>query len=160
MELYLFRHGIAEDTPRGKSDADRKLTEEGRKKTAAVARLARSAGVGLSLIISSPLIRAIETAQIAAHELGYKSEILQSKALAPDSTPEAVWDEVREHRAESAILLAGHEPLLSRTFAHLLQSPGLQVEMKKSALARIDFESLQGAPRGILRWMITPKLTG
>ena len=76
----------------------------------------------------------------------------------PHGSPEAVWSELRDYRAESAILITGHEPLLSRLVAHLLAAPGLRVEMKKAAMVRIDVESFGAAPRGTLRWMITPKL--
>jgi len=160
MELYIFRHGIAEEGSFGRPDSSRQLTEEGRKKTAAVAKMARRAEVRPSLIISSPYDRAVQTAVVAAEELGYKGEILQTKALVPDGHPEGVWNEIRNHRDEAAILLAGHEPLLSQLTAYLLSTPSLQVEMKKSAMVRIDVDGMRGAPQGVLRWMVTPALAG
>jgi phosphohistidine phosphatase len=160
MELYLFRHGIAEESHAGGSDAARELTDEGRKKTAAIAKMAGSSGVAPSLIVSSPYKRAIETADIAADQLKYRGTIVQSDALVPHSDPQAVWDTIRDHRDETAILLAGHEPLLSHVAAFLLGAPSLRLEMKKSCMIRIDVDSLRGAPHGVLRWMITPKLAG
>lgn len=159
MELYLFRHGIAEDGGPGKPDSARQLTDEGRRKTAAVAKMARGAGVDPSLILSSPYDRAVQTARIAADELGYKGHILQIKVLVPHGSPEAVWSEIRDHQSESSILLAGHEPLLSHLAAWLLSAPSLRVEMKKSAMIRIDADSTRAAPQGVLRWMVTPALT-
>jgi phosphohistidine phosphatase SixA len=100
----------------------------------------------------------VQTAVVAAEELAYKGEILQTKALVPDGQPEGVWNEIRNHREETAILLAGHEPLLSQLTAYLLSTPSLQVEMKKSAMVRIDVDGMRGAPHGVLRWMITPAL--
>jgi phosphohistidine phosphatase len=160
MELYLFRHGIAEEASAGHPDSSRQLTEEGRKKTAAVAKMARLAGAEPSLILSSPYDRAVQTARVAADELGYKGEILQTRTLVPHGAPEPVWSDVRDHSEEQSILLAGHEPLLSCLTAWLLGAPALQVEVKKSAMIRIDFDSLRATPRGVLRWMITPSLTG
>ena len=160
MELYVFRHGIAEDAAPGRPDADRALTDEGRKKIAAVVKAARRAGFAPSLIISSPYLRATQTAKVAEEELGYKGEVVRTEALVPHSSPEAVWSELRDYRAESAILLTGHEPLLSLLVAYLLDAPGLRVEMKKAAMVRIDVESFGAAPHGTLRWMITPKLAG
>jgi phosphohistidine phosphatase len=160
MQLYIFRHGIAEEAPAGRPDSGRQLTDEGRRKTAAVAKMARRADVRPSLIISSPYDRAMQTAGVAAKELGYKGEILPTKALVPDSSPEAVWNEIRSHPDEAAILLAGHEPLLSSLAAHLLSAPALQLEIKKSTMVRIDVEGFRLAPRGVLRWMITPALAG
>lgn len=121
-------------------------------------KMARGGGAEPSLILSSPYARALQTAKIAAERLGYNGEILQTRALVPDSSPELVWDELREHRAETAILLASHEPLSSRLVAYLLAAPALRIEMKKSAMVRIDVEVFRAAPQGILRWMITPKL--
>jgi phosphohistidine phosphatase len=160
MELYVFRHGIAADAVAGQSDADRALTDVGRKKTAEVVRTARRAGVDPSLIVSSPYLRAIQTARIAADEFGYRGDVLRTEALVPHGTPEEVWSELRDYRDEPAVLLAGHEPLLSRLVAWLLAAPELRVDMKKAAMVRIDLENFGPAPQGTLRWMITPKLAG
>lgn len=158
MELYLFRHGIAVDGEPGKPDSSRELTAEGRKKTAEVLKLARKAGVHPSLILTSPYARARQTAQIAADELGYENDILPVDSLVPHSSPENVWKDIRDHAEQTSILLAGHEPLLSRMVAYLLNAPSLRVEMKKAAIVRIDLESMRAAPHGILRWMIVPKM--
>lgn len=160
MEIYLFRHGIAEDAKPGRPDAERALTEEGKTKVAEVIRTARRAGVEPSLIVSSPYKRAIETARIAADGFGYEGDIVKTDALVPHGSPEKVWTELREYREESAILLAGHEPLMSQIVTYLLAAPGLRVEMKKAALVRIDVESVGPRPHGTLRWMVTPKLCG
>src|SRR5580693_8538723 len=134
MELYLFRHGIAEDAKPGRPDAERALTEEGKKKVAEVVRAARRAGVEPSLIVSSPYVRAVETAQIAVEGFGYKGDIVRTQTLVPFGSPNKVWDELRDYRDEAAILLAGHEPLLSQLASYLLASPALQLEMKKAAM--------------------------
>ncbi len=159
MELYLLRHGIAEERAASGHDADRALTDDGRKKLRHVLSRARKASVTPTLILSSPLKRAFETAEIAAKELGYSSEISITNSLTPDSSPHRVWTEIRAHRDEPSILLAGHEPLFSATVAWFLGSPRSMVDFKKAALVRIDFESLGPEPRGVLQWMITPKLS-
>ncbi len=159
MELYLFRHGIAEDVPAGRSDSSRALTPEGRERAAAVVRMARNAGVKPSLIASSPYVRAVQTAEIAAKEFNWKGDLLSLPSLVPHGTPQGVWSDIRDLRDEPAILLAGHEPLLSELAAYLLNSPSLMVDMKKSAMLRIDVASLGPAPGGVLRWMLTPALT-
>jgi phosphohistidine phosphatase len=158
MELYLFRHGIAEDAKPGSPDATRALTDEGRKKVTEVVRAAKRAGVEPSLIVSSPYRRAIETARIVVEGLEHKGDIVRTETLVPHGSPEKVWAELRDYREESAILLAGHEPLLSHLASYLLSSPGLRIEMKKAALLRIDVESPGAMPHGTLRWMLTPKL--
>ena len=155
MELYLFRHGIAEN---GSPDAGRKLTDKGREKSAAIVRMARNSGAEPSLILSSPYTRAVETAEVAAVEFGYTGPIVRIESLVPHGTPEAVWNDITDHRSEQCLLLTSHEPLLSCLTAWLLASPSLQVEMKKSAMVRIDVDSFRGTPQGILRWMLVPRL--
>jgi phosphohistidine phosphatase len=158
MELYLLRHGIAEEAKAGSSDSVRQLTDEGRAKTAAVLMRARSAGVAPTLFLSSPYIRAHQTARIAAKELDYKGDIELIDSLVPHGSPEHVWSDLRNHAGEPAVLLAGHEPLMSALTAFFLSSPSLRVEVKKSALIRIDLPSISAAPRGVLRWMLVPGL--
>jgi phosphohistidine phosphatase len=158
MELYLFRHGIAEDAPAGRSDSSRSLTDEGRERSAAVARMARNSGVAPSLIASSPYVRAVQTAEVAAKEFNWHGELLRLPSLVPHGTPEAVWSDIRDLRDEPSVLLAGHEPLMGHLAAYLLNAPNLIVDMKKSAMLRIDLPALGPAPRGVLRWMILPKL--
>jgi len=157
MEIYILRHGIAEEPARGLSDAQRALTDAGREKLRGVLERAREAGVAPSLILTSPYRRAVETAQTAGQVLGCR-KIVESAALEPGSTPEDIWDAIRAQRREDAVLVAGHEPLLSMTVAFLLGAPALQVDLKKAALVRIDQERFTGAPHGVLKWMLTPRL--
>ena len=158
MEIYVLRHAIAEDAARGQSDEDRSLTDEGRKKLAAVMERAAAAAVEPTLILTSPLKRAVQTAEIAAKVLGHTSALVRTDALTPDSSPQQVWNVLRERRAEAAILLAGHEPQLSHLVSYLLSAPALQVDMKKAGLVRIDMDTFKGEPHGILKWMLVPKL--
>lgn len=158
MEVYILRHGIAEDGAAGGRDADRQLTSEGKRKLREVLRVAAAAGVGPDCILTSPYVRAVQTAEIAAEVLGYNEGLLRTQALVPDSRPEAVWDELRVHKDSKSLLVAGHEPLLSRLVAYLLGAPGLEVDMKKGALVRIDVNAATPQPRGVLRWMLVPKL--
>ena len=157
MEIYLFRHGIAEDAKPGRSDSGRALTDEGRRKAGEVVKAARRAGVAPSLIISRPYVRAVQTAEIAVEGFGYDGEIVRTEKLVPHGLPAKVWAELRDYREEAAVLLTGHEPLLSHLAAYLLASPVLRVEMKKAAMIRIDMESVGPTPHGTLRWLITPK---
>src|SRR5437879_2772117 len=158
MQIYLLRHGIAEDAQPRQSDSERALTEEGLEKLRRVLKRARAAEVAPGVIISSPYRRAVQTAEEAAQVLGYKEKIVLAQALVPDAVPAGVWDEIRAHKDESSVLLAGHEPLLSSTMSYLLGSPTLMVDMKKAALVRVDCESFSREPRGVLKWMLTPAL--
>ncbi len=160
MEIYLLRHGIAENGRPGMKDADRALTDEGREKLKRVLSRARVAGVKPGVILSSPYRRALETAAAAAESLAYHGKIVQTPALTPEASPHQVWEEIRARRDESAILLASHEPLMSATVALLLGSPVLNVDMKKAGLARIDCDYFGPEPKGILKWLLTPATAG
>jgi phosphohistidine phosphatase len=160
MEIYLLRHGIAENGHLGLRDSDRALTEEGREKLQRVLLRAREAGVKPGVILSSPYRRALETAQIAVESLGYRGKIVTTEVLVPEASPHQVWEEVRARREETAILLASHEPLMSATVSLLLGSPALLVDMKKAGLARIDCDRFGPEPKGVLKWLLTPAIAG
>jgi phosphohistidine phosphatase len=156
VQIYLLRHGIAEDGKPGRPDSERALTAEGKEKLRRVLKRARRADCAPSLILSSPYKRAVETAAVAADVFGYKKDVLQTRALVPEARPNECWDEIRVHKDEAAVLLASHEPLMSALAAYLLRSPALQVDMKKAAMVRVDCEQFAAEPHGVLKWMLTP----
>jgi phosphohistidine phosphatase len=159
MDIYIFRHGIAEDAHEGQPDSERALTLEGRKKLRNVLRAAGAAGVRPSLILTSPYRRAVQTAQLAAEVLEYKGELVRTRALEPMSSPGSAWDEIRTHKDEPRILLAGHEPLFSALTAFLLGCPTLHIDFKKGGLACVEVDRAGAAPNGVLKWYLVPKLT-
>jgi len=158
VQVLLLRHGIAEDGHAGLPDAERALTEEGRKKLRQVLQTAAKAGVKPDLILSSPLKRALQTAEIAKRVLKYTGEIVETKVLAPGASVEQVWDEIRVHRDAPSVLLAGHNPQFEHLAGYLLGHLDLKMEFKKGALLRVDVESFGAVPRGVLRWCLTAKL--
>jgi phosphohistidine phosphatase len=160
MEIYILRHGLAQEAHGGMRDADRPLTPEGTKKLLPVLRRARAIDVQPPVILTSPLRRARETAQVAAEALRGQSKLVESRALIPESSPELVWDEIRNHKKDPQIMIVGHEPLLSSVYAYLLGAALVQIDVKKGSLGRIDVDRFTGQPRGILRWLIHPKLAG
>ncbi len=160
MDVFLLRHGIAEDAKPGMDDASRALTPEGRTKLRALLAHVAKAKVTPSLILSSPFKRAIQTAEIAAKTLGYKEDMVLTEVLEPSGSPHTVWDEIRSHRSYQSLLLVGHNPLFSELSSFLLNAPGLQIDFKKGAVLRVGIEGFSARPRGILRWYLTPRLLG
>ncbi len=158
MQVYLLRHGISEEGGAGLSDADRALTPDGRRKLRQILETATQADVKPGLILSSPLKRAVQSAEIAKEVFGYKDEIVRTKSLLPGATAEQVWDEIRTHKSESALVLVGHNPLFDNLAGYLLGQPELQVDFKKGAILRLDLESFSVHPKGILRWYLISKL--
>lgn len=160
MQIYILRHGIAEDGHAGQPDSERALTSEGRKKLRNVMRAAAAADVRPSLILTSPYRRALQTAQLAAEVLAYQGDVLRTSALEPSASPQAVWEEIRVHKDEPEILLSGHEPLFSALTAYLLGCANLQIDFKKAGLACVEAGRFGGEPHGVLKWYLTPKLVG
>ncbi len=158
MELYLLRHGVAEDGNAHTPDEERALTSDGRRKLHQVLESAAAAGLKPALILTSPLKRAVQSAEVAQAVLKDKKELLRTRALAPGATAAEVWDEVRVHRDEPSLLLVGHNPLLSELSGYLLGSNDIQIHFKKGAILRIDLEHFPPRPKGVLRWYLTAKL--
>ncbi len=158
MQVHLLRHGTAEDISAEGSDAKRKLTTSGRDEVRRAAECARRAKIAPTLILSSPFVRAIETAEIAAEVLAYRAGIVRTEALIPSAPPQRVWNEIRNRHDAMQVLLAGHEPLLSHLAAYLLNSPALRIDMRKASFVRIDLDLLAPNPSGILKWMAPPDI--
>lgn len=157
MQIFLLRHGIAEETS-SRGDPERQLTADGRQKVKDVIKAAARAGVSPDLCLSSPYRRAMETANIAAEVFKYKGPLLETSVLTPDSDVRSVWEEIRVHRDAGSLLLVGHDPLFSSLAGYLLGVPELNVDFKKGALLAIEIPSFGAQPRGILRWMLTARL--
>ena len=155
MELYLLRHGIAEDGHAAQPDSLRALTPEGEQRLRMILQRAAGAGAAPTLILSSPFLRARQTAAIAAEVLPGRRDMVLTDTLTPMGRPDEVWEEIRTHRAEGSLLLASHEPLCSQLTGYLLACPQLRLDYKKGMLVRMDFDSFSGAPHGILRWVLT-----
>lgn len=158
MEILLLRHGIAEDARPGQADADRALTREGKQKLRALLRRLARAGVRPALILTSPYLRARQSAEIARDVLAPDAMVVPARALAPGSTPQEAWEEIRLYSNQPSVLCASHEPLCSELAGYLLGAPGLAVDFKKGALMRIDADGAGLRPRSTLRWFVIPRL--
>jgi phosphohistidine phosphatase len=160
LELYILRHGIAEEPQAGQRDADRRLVPEGERRLKVVLKRGREAGVAPGRILASPYARAQETAVIARAALGVEEPVVTESSLTPEGSPADVWSAIRTHRGVPSLLLASHEPLCGYLLAYLLNSPRMAVDVKKGALIRVDLEGFGPEPRAVLRWMLTPGLAG
>jgi phosphohistidine phosphatase len=159
VEILLLRHGIAADARPGQADADRALTGEGKQKLRTLFRRLRKAGVRPALILTSPYLRARQTAEIARDELAPQAMIVPARALSPAATAQEAWDEIRLYANQPSVLCSSHEPLCSELAGFLLGAAELQIDFKKGAMMRIDLESTGARPRGVLKWMATPRLS-
>jgi phosphohistidine phosphatase len=159
MNLFFLRHAIAADPGAlAASDAERPLTPEGRKKMKNIARGMKALELSFNLILSSPYVRARETAEIVAKELGLERVLEFSPQLAVGGDSAALIAGIAERGKElSDVLLVGHEPQLSRLISHLLSgNSGLPITMKKGGLCKLDVPRLRYARGASLEWLLTP----
>jgi phosphohistidine phosphatase len=155
--LCLLRHGIAEDPSASVRDVDRALTQEGVRKTELAAAGLSELGLAPDVILSSPLRRAVETAEIVARALGTKEAVRLEQALA-GGEPEEILRGLRSHRGAACLLLVGHEPSLGILASTLLTgSPGLlRLHFKKAGVAGIAVGALPPSSPGELLWFLGP----
>ena len=155
MRLYFLRHGLAgEREDWHGDDASRPLTAEGVKKMEREAKTMVKLDLDLDAIVTSPLVRAVQTARIVADELDLRDELIEDDNLGLDFDLARLRDVVEKHRAADALMLVGHEPSMSRTLGQIVG--GARIELMKGALtcAEIDPASL----RGELCWLLPPKI--
>jgi len=151
MVLYVVRHGRAEEPRAGLRDEDRALTERGRREVRAT--LGR-AGAAPARILTSPLRRARETAEIAAEMLRCPEPPVLTGALTPESSPERIWGELADHADTPEIMVVGHQPLLGAVYAFLLGAPALSVSVGPGSVGCIELARLSGPPSGELCWLL------
>jgi phosphohistidine phosphatase len=152
MELYLLRHGIAADVgPEGSGDAGRPLTEEGIDKLKEAVRGLRRLGVRPDVLLTSPLVRARQTAEIVRRAFGL--DVRPAEALAPGCDLARLADLLGEYRSAERVMIVGHEPDFSSLIGDL--TGGSRVQLKKAGLARVDLESVDTGA-GTLIWLLPP----
>jgi phosphohistidine phosphatase len=157
LELYLIRHGIAEERgPEWPDDTKRPLTAKGVAALKQEAKALANLDVTFDLIISSPLTRTRQTAD-AFTRLPGKPAVVLSEALTPAGTPDAVVEELARQPRKERIALVGHEPNIGELCAHLIGASA-PIEFKKGAICRIDFEAAPSKAGGQLRWFLPPRI--
>src|SRR5512142_104906 len=150
--LYFVRHAIAEE--RGDAypdDTKRPLTPKGMTRFRKTARGLGALDVAIEHILTSPLVRARQTADILAAETSGKPTIEETDALAPGASYAQLTVALEACGRYSSIALVGHEPTLGEMVGRLLGMRG-PVEFKKGAVCRVDVDTLPPAAPGRLRW--------
>ncbi len=151
MKLYVMRHGPAEDFAASGRDGDRALTTSGRDRVRAVARLLRDKDEAPRVIVSSPLVRALQTAEIVAAELGVDS-VETAHELAPGGDAATLARAMLSDDRKRP-LVVGHEPDLSTLIMTLLDGP-FSHEMMKAMVACLQ---MRMGEKTKLRFVIDPK---
>jgi phosphohistidine phosphatase len=158
MECVLVRHGIAVERDEWEgSDADRPLTERGAKRVAQTAAGLSRLDVQPTHVLSSPLIRAIETAKIARRSLRVHAAVQIVDALLPDAPPNRLLSILYDLPPESCVLCVGHEPQLGMAASVFLSGrASTSFPLKKAGACLIELPIPPKPGKGVLRWWLTP----
>lgn len=140
MELYLLRHADADTI--AERDEDRPLSEKGQDQARKVARFCEAHHLDRMRVLTSPVLRALQTAEIVSRHLGAK--IVVAPWLACGMRPNAALEGLREYAREDAVMIVGHEPDFSGLVAFLLGLPsGEHIEIRKASLTRLTLHALE-----------------
>jgi phosphohistidine phosphatase len=155
MNLYLMRHanaGIGRKNPL--QDAKRGLIKEGKEQCMLMARVLGALDAQIEVIVSSPLKRALQTAQFVGTELGYEAKVEVSPALGLSADYEAFQNLIEKYADREGVLMVGHNPNLFKFLGRIITgNGGAGVRMRKGSIARID---LSKHPP-LLQWLIDPR---
>lgn len=156
MNLYLMRHanaGVRRDNPA--LDTKRGLIREGKDQCILMARMLVTLRVEVDVIVSSPLKRALQTAQFVGTEMGYDAKVEVSAALAPDGDFADFQKLIDKYADRNDVLIVGHNPNLFKFLGRLITgNGGAGIRMRKSAVARVDMT--KHPP--LLQWLIDPRM--
>lgn len=155
--IYLVRHGLAaEQGPEFPNDDDRPLTSEGIQRMRVQVLGLRALDVRLDRVLTSPLVRAAQTAEILAAGLGCAAPLVTVDALRPGGRYDALLAALARLGHERSIALVGHMPSIGETAARLTgaQAP---FAFKKGATCCIETDALPPAGVGQLRWFVPPR---
>lgn len=161
MELLILRHAIAfpRDAKRWPDDTERPLTMEGVKRARRAAAGLKRIATRPTLVLTSPLLRARDTAAIFAQTAGWpRAE--ESDALTPGAPPETVLEVLRRRGSKAdCVAVVGHQPHLGRLLALCLRGDARSdaFELKKSAVVCVRFEGMPRARQGTLSWSLPPR---
>jgi phosphohistidine phosphatase len=161
MQLYVMRHGIAEDRDAapGRPDGDRPLTERGRRRVRAIARGMKGLGVSFEAIWTSPLLRARQTADGVAEVYGMESAVEECPALQPGGDPRLLVRTLLERPVPvEGVLLVGHEPDAGELVSLLVTGrTSSEFRMKKGGVCALSAERLEAGACARLEWLLAPR---
>ena len=158
VELFILRHGKAEARAMGTNDADRALTGQGREEIKKIGRWTVTMGYTFDIIATSPLKRAMQTAEIIGQTTGQEHTIQAWDLLSPGGDLDALSRQISSSGGDGSVLIVGHEPMLSIVISRVISGNAMtSVILAKGAFARIKNVTFHDQLSGDLHSLITPK---
>ena len=162
LELYILRHGEAVKNVRSglsASDADRPLTISGKREIEEISYFLKKLNIKFSLVISSPLKRAHQTALIISKIFKVVNKLEDWDELKPEAAKQALVDKLSKLKEDSTILMVGHEPFLSSFVSEIaFGNPSGNLVLKKGGFVKLRVLSNFPKMTAELRWLISPRL--
>ena len=161
MYLYIVRHAIAVEagTPGYEDDSQRILTDKGHKKMLKIAQGLKELEESLDLILTSPYLRATQTATILRKVFNLKKDkVIETEHLTPMGYVDKLIQKINENYGDmERIALVGHEPSLSNLVSVLVAGePDLSLTLKKGGVCRLSVGNLQYGRCAALDWLLSP----
>ncbi|MBP1358131.1 MAG: phosphohistidine phosphatase SixA [Sulfolobus sp.] len=154
ISLLIVRHGEAEPQIEGKDDKDRKLVKKGVKQMKRIANFIDELGLRVDRVISSPYLRAYQSAEEIINKLGIDNIKVETyDDLIPEKDPTSFLEKIKEFQDNTTVLIVGHEPYVSSLVKSLT---GASVELKKGGIALVDYDLSNN--KGVLKMLITQKV--
>lgn len=156
MTLYFVRH--AEADPDRSADFERRLTAKGREQAERVGKFCRRHELFPELLITSPVVRAKETAEILTKNIGEDIQIVESRVLACGMSPDELVGELTAYARFSRVMLTGHEPDFSRAIAYFLGMTSPEaIKVRKASLTCLELPRI-AAGAGQLQFFLPARL--
>ena len=158
MKIHILRHAEAEETSPSGRDADRRLTDAGRKRMRLVAKAIAKMDPEYDAVLVSPLVRSRQTAEPVAAACGFRKALFETKSLLPNADPEEILAELGRLGVGN-VLLVGHQPHFGRLPGRLAAGRrDAEIPMKKAGLAEVEIDGDPSIARAELKWLLSPRL--
>jgi phosphohistidine phosphatase len=157
MIVYFLRHASAgQHKFSPKQDEKRPIDKIGEQQSREVGKAMAASGVEVDAVISSPLTRAMQTAELAAKEFGHENKIVINEAMRPEASYDQFHDLLTQYAKSKAIMVVGHNPSITEFLLHLLTGSEecRFIDFKKGAVAKVTVQE----GKSVLNWMLTPKM--
>ena len=161
MNLFVLRHGIAADGDSGEyaRDEERPLTPRGTRRMTRQAKGMRAIDLSPDAVLTSPLLRAQETAAIVCRRLPVSAKPVVTDDLSPLGSPQALMEALASgYPSDGSVMIVGHEPYLSDLVSVLVSgAPGQLLRLKKGGLCKLRLPAPRYGRCGWIEWSLTPR---
>lgn len=160
LELYIIRHGFAGKSNEGAADDDlRPLKKKGKEQMKDVGRSLKKWDVALDAVLTSPLVRAKESAEILNAECGKSKKVILTDLLKPGASFSKLIKHLNDLKKAQRVAIVGHEPFLSEFASHCLsKNGGSFINLRKGGVIKLDIDKVIKPGNCILSWLLEPSL--